>query len=355
MRIVATAALLTVALAACGDTPRPFQPDAKINGRADAPPDLRRFELGREPPEFAIALPVGPRPEVAAKLAIALAMALRDHGIVATPAPATGLKRISATVATRDAGGNVQIDITWTVQDVRGERLGGNEQRVMGQPQEWFDADDRLISRIATQAAFRIGRQLGRGDLANVPIAALPDAIGPGTLPPASDSVGPFSSGAPVPSMPMPGQPGGPATPPPPGAAPPAATPPPVLAAASNAPRVRVLAVTGSAAGGRAMTSAMRRALGESQVVVVDRTEPGIFQVHGSVELAPPAEGRQRVVIRWIIRRGDGTQIGDLEQANTVRAGGLDGNWDKLAPLVALAAVDTVVDLITRDRARGGR
>src|SRR5262245_10184531 len=135
-------------------------------------PDLRRFDLGREAPEFAVIPPVGPRPEVAAKLAIALAIALRDHGIVATPAPATGLKRISATVATRDAGTEVQIDITWTVQDVRGERLGGNDQRVMGRPQEWFEADDRLISRIATQAAFRIGRQLGRGDVANVPIAA---------------------------------------------------------------------------------------------------------------------------------------------------------------------------------------
>jgi len=127
------------------------------------------------------------------------------------------------------------------------------------------------------------------------------------------------------------------------------------LTTASNAPRVRVLAVTGPPSGGRAMTSAMRRALGESQMVLVDRAEPGSFQVQGNVELSPPAEGRQRVVIRWIIRRGDGTQIGDLEQANTVRAGSLEGNWDKLAPLVALAAVDTVVDLINRDRARGGR
>jgi hypothetical protein len=355
IRLAIAALMLTAALAACGDSPRPSPPDPRTSGPVDMTPDLRRFDLGREPPEFAIIPPVGPRPEVAAKLAIALAMALRDHGIVATPAPATGLKRISATVATRDAGAEVQIDITWTVQDVRGERLGGNDQRVMGRPQEWFDADDRLISRIATRAAFRIGRQLGRGDIANVPIAALPDVLDVGTLPPPSDKVGPFSTGAPTPSIPMPGQPGGPATPPPGAAPPPATTTPPVLAAASNAPRVRVLPVTAPGTGSRAMTSAMRRALGESQMVLVDRAEPGAFQVQGSVELSPPVEGRQRVVIRWLIRRADGTQIGDLEQANTIRAGSLDGNWDKLAPLVALAVVDTVVDLINRDRARSAR
>jgi hypothetical protein len=124
------------------------------------------------------------------------------------------------------------------------------------------------------------------------------------------------------------------------------------MAAATNVPRVRVPTVTGATAeASRAMTSAMRRALGESQMVLVDRTEPGVFQVQGSIQLAPPAEGKQRVVIRWVILRSDGTQVGDLEQANSVAAGSLDGNWEKLSPLVALAAVDAVVELINRDRA----
>jgi hypothetical protein len=97
----------------------------------------------------------------------------------------------------------------------------------------------------------------------------------------------------------------------------------------------------------------MRRALGESQMVLTGSAEPGGYQVQGSVELAPPAEGRQRIVIRWVVRRGDGTQVGDLEQANAVRAGSLEGNWDRLAPIVALAAVDSIVDLINRDRSGG--
>jgi hypothetical protein len=100
------------------------------------------------------------------------------------------------------------------------------------------------------------------------------------------------------------------------------------------------------------MAQAMRRALGESQMVLTDSAESHVFQVQGSIELDPAADGRQRVVVRWTVKRGDGTQIGDLEQANTVRAGALQGNWDKLAPIVALAAVDAVVELIERDRSR---
>jgi hypothetical protein len=112
-----------------------------------------------------------------------------------------------------------------------------------------------------------------------------------------------------------------------------------------------VLPITGPS-GGREMAQAMRRALGESQMVLTDSAESHVFQVQGSIELDPAADGRQRVVVRWTVKRGDGTQIGDLEQANTVRAGALQGNWDKLAPIVALAAVDAVVELIERDRSR---
>ncbi|TXL73447.1 hypothetical protein FHP25_21175 [Vineibacter terrae] len=347
---------MAVALIGCGETPRPFAPDNRLSAPSAAPPGVGPETA--EAPEFVITPPVGPRTEVAEKIATALALALRDHGIVAIPATARGLKRISATVATRDADGAVQIDITWTVQDERGTRIAGNDQRVLGSPQDWFNAEDRLISRIATQAAFRIGRQLGRGDLANVPIAALPDALPPGTLPPPPSSE-PAGPGAPAPAAdqpggPPPGAPSPPAAPPGPEAPPSAA--PPVLAAASNAPRVRVLTVTGGPdTANKALASAMRRAMGESQMVLVDRTEATVFQIQGSVALAAPAEGRQRVVIRWIIKRGDGTQIGDLEQANTVQAGSLEGNWDKLAPIVALAAADGVVELINRDRAAQGQ
>jgi hypothetical protein len=280
-----------------------------------------------ETPEFVVTPPVGPAPDTAGKLAAALAVALREHDIAATTTPTDGARRISATVKTADGNPTVTIDIVWTVTEAGGGNGATIEQRVVGSPEDWFNGADNLVSRIASQAAFRIGRRLGRGDLAHVPIAALPD-VGPDSFKPAPGA---------APDAPPPGEAGAPVR--------------PAVAAASSAPRVRVLPITGPS-GGREMAQAMRRALGESQMVLTDSAESHVFQVQGSIELDPAADGRQRVVVRWTVKRGDGTQIGDLEQANTVRAGALQGNWDKLAPIVALAAVDAVVELIERDRSR---
>jgi hypothetical protein len=74
------------------------------------------------------------------------------------------------------------------------------------------------------------------------------------------------------------------------------------------------------------------------------------------VEQKPPGIGRAlNPVTRRVVKRGNGTPIGDLEQANNIRAGSLDGHWHELARIVALAAVDAVVELIERDRASGRR
>jgi len=346
-RLEVLAITLVAVLAACGDAPRPFRSDAASNARHDALVNPNSLNSDSEAPEFVIARPVGPRPEVAEKLALTLAMALRHHGILATATPTIGIKRIDGTIATRDAGSEVQIDITWTMRDTQGAEIGRDEQRILGKAQDWFDAEDRLISPIATQAAVRIGRQLGRGDLAKAPAAAVPRSWGPGTPPPSSS--GEESSAA---GMPMPGAENSVR----PSAVPASARLAPPMVAVPSAPRIHVQAVAGAPGNGNvAMTSAMRRALGESEMVLADNAGPDVFQVQGSFESSPPVEGRQRVVIRWVVRRGDGSQIGDLEQANDVDAGSLDGGWDKLALLVATAAVDAVVDLITRDRIRTGR
>jgi hypothetical protein len=197
-------------------------------------------------------------------------------------------------------------------------------------------------------AALRIGQQLGRGDLAHVPMGALPDALRLGLVPSVTaPPVGPPPATEPVP-------PGDSVKP---GEAPPvpAAAAPPAMPAA-KAPQVHVPAVTGAPGpGNREMTEAMQRVLGQSMMVLVNRPQPGAWRVEGSVELSAPVEGRQRIVIRWVVKRGDGTPIGDLEQANNIRAGSLDGHWHELAPIVALAAVDAVVELIERDRASGGK
>jgi hypothetical protein len=341
-RALALALAMLTGVAACGPTSAPFDRPAPGSNTLLLPPASGTPESA----EFVVALPVGPAPETADKMATALTLALAHHGIAATTRPAAGLKRITASVRTSDVGEDIAIDITWRVLEAGGKEIGGNEHRAVARPQAWAEGEDRLISRISSQAAFRIARLLGRGDIANVPLSALPDAL-PG-IPPASgpDAASPGAGPPADPDAPSSG-PGAPSAIP----GGPLPTQPPALAAASKAPRVLVATVTApSPAGSRALTSAMRRALGESQMVLVNSKEPGAFEVQGSVELSPPVDGRQRIVVRWFVKRADGTQIGDLEQANTVPAGSLEGNWDKLAPIVALAAVDAVVELIARDR-----
>jgi hypothetical protein len=132
-------------------------------------------------------------------------------------------------------------------------------------------------------------------------------------------------------------------------AAPPAAAPPAPATAAAKFPRVRVLTVTGAPGdGNRALTAGMRRALGEQQIVLVDAADATTMTVIGSVEISPPAEGAQRIVIRWVLKGPGGEQLGDLEQANTIKAGALNGEWGGVAHVIALAASEGILDLMTR-------
>ena len=333
-------------LAGCQDKPGPFRPAPGAARELSLPPGSPLQGAITEAPEFVIQQPIGPPPPIGAQLARTFAVALRNYGIVATTSPADGTKSIATSVQTLDIDPHVNIEIAWTVGGQGRDMPVAYRQRTLADLKAWQRADERLISRIAAQAAFHISRQLGRGDPTYIPIAALPDVLGTGAWP-ASPSI---PESAPPPGASPAVAPGQHGTPPPPVGSPPPVSPP------SRAPRVLVSAVTGpSSEAGRALVAAMRRALGESQMVLVDRAEAGTFLVQGSVELPPPADGRQRVIIRWFVKRGDGSLIGDLEQANTVRAGSLEGHWVQLAPVVAEAAVDSVVELIELDRSRSTR
>ncbi|QQS11180.1 MAG: hypothetical protein IPK81_16510 [Rhodospirillales bacterium] len=335
----ALAAILAAAvLAACGGTPKSAS-DPERRARQLPPPGS-----GREPVELVFPPPVGPRPDLAAKMAAAVAVALRDYGIVALPirgddtATAPAARRVDSTVRTGDLAGDVRIDILWTIRDPAGKAPATIEQSVIGTPREWYDGDDRLVSRIAQQAAFRIARLQGRADPRFAPLSVLAEATphlpAEPAAPPEPPGVTPASL-KPTVSPAASAAPGG----------------GPVSAAAVSAPRVRVMAVTGAGdEGNRALTSAMRRALGESQIVLVDQNEPGGFQLQGTVELGAAVEGRQRLTIRWVLKRGDGAEVGDLAQSNNVRAGSLTGHWGELAPIIALAASEGVVTLLNRAR-----
>jgi hypothetical protein len=313
-------ALCLLMLAACGETPRPFRPDGK-DGNA-------RPGLSAEPAEFVILPPKGVTEAMAERLPIAIVLALRQQGIVATTSRNGAPRTIEVAGEPRLVNDELRVSWVWTVRDAKGGLIGRHEQVVSAKPDEWLDGGDRLISRVAARGAYSVADMIGRADPANAPVGAQTTVLPPTEVPPAGGAPGPVTPAA---------------------AAPPAATAPPAAAAAAKFPRVRVLSVTGAPGdGNRALTAGMRRALGESQVVLVDAPDGGTMTVVGSVEISAPAEGKQRIVIRWVLKGPGGDQLGDLEQANTIKAGALNGEWGGVAHVIALAASEGILALITR-------
>jgi hypothetical protein len=312
-------------LAACGETPRPFRPDVK-DGDARGGPTI-------ETAEFVILPPKGVTEAMAERLPVAIVLALRQQGIVAATNGNGAPRTIEVSGTPRLVNDELRVTWVWTVRDAKGGLIGRHEQVVSAKPDEWLDGGDRLISRVAARGAYSVADMIGRADPANAPAGAQTTVLPPTEAPPPSTAT-PASAAPPPPT---------------PGGAPPVATPPPPAAAAAKFPRARVVTVTGAPGNGnRALTAGMRRALGESQVVLVDAPDATSMTVIGSVEISAPAEGKQRIVIRWIVKGPGGEQLGDLEQANDIKAGALNGDWGGVAHVIALAASEGILDLIAR-------
>lgn len=278
--------------------------------------------------------PKGVTEAMAERLPVAIVLALRQQGIVAAANGNGGPRTIEVDAQPKLVNDELRVSWVWTVRDAKGGLIGRHEQVTSARPDEWLDGGDRLISRVASRGAYHVADMIGRADPANAPVGAQTTVLLPTEVP--------FSGAAPGTATPASAAP-----PPTPGGPPTVATPPP--SAAVKFPRVRVLTVTGAPGdGNRALTAGMRRALGESQVVLVDTADATTMTVMGSVEISPPAEGAQRIVIRWIVKGPGGEQLGDLEQANTIKAGALNGQWGGVAHVIALAASEGVLQLINR-------
>ncbi|MGE0424924.1 MAG: hypothetical protein AB7O88_21880 [Reyranellaceae bacterium] len=328
-----------LALGACGDLPRPFQPDEKESqsqGRAAADPRLRPPV---EQAEFVVLPPKGVTDAMAERLPIAIVLALREQGIVATTNGSGAPRTIEVAGKPQLVKDELRVAWMWTVRDAKGGLIGRREQIVSTSADEWLDGGDRLISRVAARGAYHVAEMIGRADPANAPVGAQTTVLPPTEVPPAGGAPGPVTPASTT----------APPPPPTPGGAPPVAAPPPPAQPAAKFPHVRVMTVTGAPGNGnRALTAGMRRALGESQIVLVDAPDSNSMTVVGSVEISPPAEGKQRIVIRWVLKGPGGAQLGDLEQANTIRAGALNGEWGGVADVIALAASEGILQLINR-------
>jgi hypothetical protein len=303
--------LCLLALAACGQPPRPFEHD-------DSEAPVRALPLDKT--ELAIAPPKNMPAEMAKRVAAALAIELQSYGIVAAVQPAAAPIQVNGTMSTRDAVLAIEIHIAGRVAGAPAAQEPATS-KTRARPEDYAEASERLVSRIAQQAAPRVATLIGRPPTFQ---ARSPGQVAAGVSVPMEPDVAPALAVASVP-----------------GAAPQQQQQPQV--------KVMVAPVTGAPSdGNRQLYSGMRRALGSSKIVIVDAAGPDIFTVVGTVSMTPIDDQKAQLVIKWFLKDPAGKTVGDLEQSNPVPLAAAKGSWAGFGDIVATAASEGVLELLEK-------
>jgi len=311
-----------VMLSACAPPPRPFEHDSSVTTN-------RR--LARDKIELAIGAPRNMPPEMGQRVAAALAMELQAYGIVATVQPADAPIQVSGTMSTRDSGETgIEIQIDWTIEG--GPKTQDPQtSRTKARPEDYGEASERLVSRIAQQAAPRVATLIGKPPTF---LARSPGQVAAGVSVPMEQPVDPVTATALAAASS--------------GAPPPSSSTQPAQPAEAHV-KVMVAPVTGAPSdGNRQLYSGMRRALGSSKIVIVDTAGADVFTVVGNVNLTQIDEQRGQLVIKWLVKDPTGRNVGDLEQSNPVPLAATKGSWAGFGDIVATAASEGVLELLEK-------
>ena len=308
-------------LTACAPPPRPFEHDSSV---------ATNRRLTRDKIELAIGAPRNMPPEMGKRVAAALAMELQAYGIIATVQPAEAPIQVSGTMSTRDSGETgIEVQIDWRV-DSGPKTQDPQTSRTKARPEDYGEQSERLVSRIAQQAAPRVATLIGKPPTF---IARSPGQVAAGVSVPMEEPVDPVtatalaaaSSGAPPPASTQPSQ--------------------------AQEPQVKVLVapVTGAPSdGNRQLYSGMRRALGSSKIVIVDAAGADVFTVVGAVTLTQIDDQRGQLAIKWLVKDPAGRNVGDIEQSNPVPLAATKGSWAGFGDIVATAASEGVLELLEK-------
>ncbi|MBI2735718.1 MAG: hypothetical protein HYX38_04075 [Rhodospirillales bacterium] len=320
-RLLAVLLGMTV-LSACAPPPRPFEHDSSVTTN-------RRMAADKI--ELAIGAPRNMPPEMGQRVAAALAMELQAYGIIATVQPADAPIQVGGVMSTRDSGETgIEIQIDWRI-DGAPKTQEPQTSRTKARPEDYGEQSERLVSRIAQQAAPRVATLIGKPPAF---LARSPGQVAAGMSVPMEQPIDPVtatamaaaSSGAPPPASTQPSQ-------------------------QPQEPQVKVLVapVTGAPSdGNRQLYSGMRRALGSSKIVIVDAAGADVFTVIGTVSLTEIDDKRGQLVIKWLVKDPAGRNVGDLEQSNPVPLAATKGSWAGFGDIVATAASEGVLELLEK-------
>lgn len=117
-------------------------------------------------------------------------------------------------------------------------------------------------------------------------------------------------------------------------------------------PKVAMTEVGGAGADGNALLRrAMALALGRAPVELTPAVAENGHVVGGTVTVTRLPDGRDKVVISWVVADAAGKQIGTVDQENAVPGGSLDRSWGAVAAPIADSAVGGVVALLRQSEA----
>ncbi|SJZ88484.1 hypothetical protein SAMN02745126_02699 [Enhydrobacter aerosaccus] len=319
--------LALLALAGCVPTPKPFAHDG-ADDQAYRPKD--------DKVEVSIAPPKNMPPQLGGRVAAALAIELQSYGIVATVAPAKAPALVTGVMSTRDAptGGGIQVEVEWSLSSGKGTE-GPLSSKTFVRGEDYVNATDRLVSRIAQQAAPQVSTLMGRPP--DYEARSLGQVAAGLSIPPAppsptdADAVNPGATTA--------------------SAATSAAAAKPTAPSAASPPQVKVMvaAVTGAPSdGNRQLFSGMRRALGSSKIVIMDKGGEDVFTVTGTVSLTPIDDRSAQLSVTWRLKDPSGKDVGKVEQSNPVPVAATRGTWAGFGDIVADAAVEGILELLDK-------
>ena len=100
--------------------------------------------------------------------------------------------------------------------------------------------------------------------------------------------------------------------------------------------------------GEEALAAALSRQLAARGLTPATAFQANVYEVQGTVRVAPGSKGKESVTIIWVVLGPDGTQLGVTRQTKDVRNGSLDKKWGSAANAAAAAAANDIAKLIPK-------
>ena len=130
--------------------------------------------------------------------------------------------------------------------------------------------------------------------------------------------------------------------------APPAASAETAASVEAGGPFAYVTVACAPGDGEDALAAALSRQLAARGLIPATAFQANVYEVQGTVRVAPGAKGKESITIIWVVLAPDGTQLGITRQTKDVRKGSLDKKWGPAANAAAAAAAEDIAKLIPK-------